>query len=327
MFVVFDLDGTIADISHRVHHVRDGKRDWDAFFAECVDDVPNAPVVAALQAHRTAGHRVEIWSARSDIVRAETEAWLSDAGIPPWFLTHMRAAGDNTPDTVLKRHWLMQLHESKRPTLVYDDRQRVVDMWRAEGVACFQVVANWEADAKVISPTCYPLLTLMVGPSGAGKSTWASGLPGYISSDELRREFTGSIQDQSRNEDVFTALHRIAKARLESGLPVTIDATNLRRRDRLACVALAPAESGVRYVVIDRPIHDKRRDGGWRNNVVINGKTLIEVHHERFQSGLRDIMAGDGLPNVFVLDQRQTYSTMTARELSDGLDKMIGVAA
>lgn len=47
MKVIFDLDGTIADINHRTHFVRGGNKDWESFFAGCVADVPNAPVVAA----------------------------------------------------------------------------------------------------------------------------------------------------------------------------------------------------------------------------------------------------------------------------------------
>ncbi|RJG46527.1 AAA family ATPase [Mesorhizobium sp. DCY119] len=303
MFVIFDLDGTIADIGHRVHHVRGGKKDWAAFFRECVFDRGVSHVIETFHAHLRAGHKVRIWSARSDVVRAETENWLSDMGIDPCYLQHMRAAGDSTPDAVLKRYWLSQEHG--RPDLVYDDRQRVVDMWRAEGIPCFQVVANWEDEGRIIPPVHDgSLLTLMVGPSGAGKTKYAKGLPGYISSDDLRAEYTGNFQDQSRNEDVFTALHRIAKARLDSGLSVCIDATNLRRRDRLACVSLAPVGSAISYVVVDRPLADKKATAGWRNEVLIGDKTLVEVHHERMQSALRDILAGDGLPNVSVVDMR-----------------------
>lgn len=302
MFVIFDLDGTLADIGHRVHFVRGTRKpDWDSFFAACGDDLPVPHVVGAFKAHLAAGHKVRIWSARSDVVRRETEDWLSDNGIDPCYLQHMRAVGDNTPDAVLKKYWLSQ--EAERPDVIYDDRQRVVDMWRAEGIPCFQVVADWET-ARNIAPVKETLLTIMVGPSGAGKTSISDHRAGYISSDALRSEYCGNIEDQSRNDDVFEALHRIAKARLDCGLPVTIDATNLRRRDRLACAALAPAGTRVKYMVVDRPLAEKVRDGSWRNEIMIGEKSLIEVHHERMQSVLKDVMRGDGLPHVDVVDMR-----------------------
>ena len=317
MFVVFDLDGTLADIGHRVHHVRGGNRNYDAFFAECINDQPNQPVVAALNAHWDAGHRVEIWSARSDKVRAETIEWLVAQKIDPNLLVNMRPAGDSTRDVELKRSWLHALHPDERPTMVYDDRQSVVDMWRAEGLACFQVIADWETEsAQIIPPTQDPLLTIMVGPSGGGKSSWIATErrpEEVVSSDSLRLLYTGSEGDQSRNEDVFTALHRLARARLECGLPVTIDATNLRRKDRLACVALAPEGVGVRYVVVNRPMALKVRDAGRRAGVVMaDGRSLIEAHEQRFQSQLRDILRGDGLPHVTVVDARQDYVAQVA---------------
>lgn len=309
MFIVFDLDGTLADCRHRVHHVRDGNRNWDAFFAECVNDPPIATTFAALGAHDWAGHQVEIWSARSDVVASETRAWLSRHGINPDLLTHMRSSGDTQPDVDLKRKWLLARHPDERPNIVYDDRQRVVDMWRDEGITCFQVAADWETDTRTITPICDPLLTIMVGPSGGGKSTWARAntpaLDSIISSDMLRISYTGYVEDQSRNDDVFHAVHKLAKARLDCGLPVTIDATNLRRKDRLACVALAPAGVGVRYVVCNRPMAEKVRDAGWRAGVLMNnGDTLLEAHEQRFKSQLQDILAGDDLPQVTVLDAR-----------------------
>lgn len=304
MFVVFDLDGTLADIRHRRHHL--DRKDWSAFFAACVDDLPNEPVIEAMAAHVNAGHRVEIWSGRSDVVRLETEDWLLRQGIDHTLLTHMRPAGDYTPDVDLKRSWLHALHPDGRPDAVYDDRGRVVDMWRSEGVACFQVAPDWE-QPRVVPPICDPLLTIMVGPSCGGKSTWVyHHVPReeIVSSDHLRVQYTGSVEDQSRNDDVFASLHRLARARLESGLPVTIDATNLRRKDRLACVALAPAGVGVRYVVVNRPMADKVRDAGWRAGVMVKGVPLLDAHEQRFQSQLKDILAGDGLPNVTVVDVR-----------------------
>lgn len=37
---LFDIDGTIADISHRIHHIKGETKDWRSFFAACDGDLP-----------------------------------------------------------------------------------------------------------------------------------------------------------------------------------------------------------------------------------------------------------------------------------------------
>ena len=46
------------------------------------------------------------------------------------------------PDDELKQHWLDTLFPDDKKNgilCVFDDRQKVVDMWRRNGVTCFQV--------------------------------------------------------------------------------------------------------------------------------------------------------------------------------------------
>ncbi len=155
------------------------------------------------------------------------------------------------------------------------------------------------------------ILTLMVGPSGAGKTTWLLGAAAremgirprhVLSSDETREDLCGDFRDQSKNGLVFAAVNAQARVRLAHGLPTVIDATHLRRHDRLASVELARG-GPIRYIVVDRPVEDKRRDAGWRADLPID---LIAKHDQTFQSQLADILAGDYLPNVTVHDVRQT---------------------
>src|SRR5690554_5803596 len=63
MFIVFDLDGTLALNEHRQHYVERpvGEKDWRGFFAACDKDVPNTPVIRTLLAFDAIGDRVEIW--------------------------------------------------------------------------------------------------------------------------------------------------------------------------------------------------------------------------------------------------------------------------
>lgn len=150
---IFDLDGTLALIEHRRHFVEGAKKDWPAFFAACVDDKPNVPVINTLKALRKSGAEIWIWSGRSDEVAAQTEEWLYRHGClkscmflhwepfsPPESF-RMRKAGDHQPDVKLKAQWLSEVDppEYARLTAVFDDRQSVVDMWRSLGIPCFQV--------------------------------------------------------------------------------------------------------------------------------------------------------------------------------------------
>lgn len=77
---IFDLDGTLALIDHRRHFVEGPDKDWRSFFAACVDDAPNMPVIRTLQALRRSGAEVWIWSGRSDEVKAQTVKWLQHHG-------------------------------------------------------------------------------------------------------------------------------------------------------------------------------------------------------------------------------------------------------
>jgi hypothetical protein len=151
---IFDLDGTLALIEHRRHFVEGPKKNWPAFFAACVDDEPNMPVIRTLHALRQAGAEIWIWSGRSDEVRSQTVEWLCKYNcfgwpantLPAWPFGaperfRMRKAGDHQMDVTLKRGWLAEIEppEYARLTAVFDDRASVVQMWRDAGVPCFQV--------------------------------------------------------------------------------------------------------------------------------------------------------------------------------------------
>lgn len=152
---IFDLDGTLALIDHRRHFVECPKsqQDWKAFYATCVRDQPNLPVLRIMESLRRFAD-VWIFSGRSDEVREQTIDWLSmttgfawsdfDSAAGHQDILTMRQAGDYTPDDVLKRQWLdgMLAEDRARLVAVFDDRDRVVKMWRDAGVTCLQVAAG-----------------------------------------------------------------------------------------------------------------------------------------------------------------------------------------
>lgn len=123
------------------------RKDWDAFHAACVDDTPIVPVVKTFcTLWSNVSVDIWVWSGRSDAVEAQTRSWLVKHVVPlSWTVApsrlKMRPAGDYMPDDKLKESWLHAMSPEDRARLVavFDDRQRVVDMWRRNGVQCFQV--------------------------------------------------------------------------------------------------------------------------------------------------------------------------------------------
>lgn len=136
MLIIFDLDGTLADDSHRHHYLDGEKRDWDSYFAACSFDTPIQPIVKVLSALRVhyMGCRVEIWTGRSDKYLVPTEVWLERHKIT-YSSLRMRPEGDYRPDTQLKGDWLAECGKD-RPALVFDDRTRSVAWWREQGIMC-----------------------------------------------------------------------------------------------------------------------------------------------------------------------------------------------
>lgn len=145
--IIFDLDGTLANQDHRVHHIEKKPKDWDTYYEECDKDKPVQHVIDMFHNLKD-DYEIKIWTGRSDHVRRKTENWLEDKGISIGFNyweLRMREAGDHTPDYILKRKWYEEFVAAylalnlKVNAIVFEDRARVVKMWRDLGVTCFQV--------------------------------------------------------------------------------------------------------------------------------------------------------------------------------------------
>lgn len=140
------------------------------------------------------------------------------------------------------------------------------------------------------------MLTLLIGPVAAGKSTFAAAnYPAHhiISSNKLREEWNFDPLDHRDNEKLFYYIQELAILRLACGMGVVVDATNLRKRDRLKFYT----GCRTKYIVFDRPLEDKIRDRGWRS------EELVKKYHARFQGALPDILAGDDY--AIVEDRRE----------------------
>lgn len=142
--VVFDIDGTLANSEHRLHHITSDAyhQNWEAFYEAMGDDQPIMPMINLLLTFFFRDWTIVLCTGRPEKYRGLTEKWLERHGIIVDLLM-MRTDGDHRDDNVIKREMLTGLRASgMEPYIVIEDRQRVVEMWRAEGITCLQCAAG-----------------------------------------------------------------------------------------------------------------------------------------------------------------------------------------
>lgn len=147
--VLVDIDGTIADCTHRLHHITGEHKDWDKFFNECDKDTPIEEMLQLIRVLLNSHYDCYFVTGRSEICRSETRGWLS-YNID--FITRqgkyaisvdkllMRREGDRRPDYIIKKELVEEAGiKLEDIAFVLEDRQSVVDMWRDNGVRVLQV--------------------------------------------------------------------------------------------------------------------------------------------------------------------------------------------
>lgn len=131
--VIFDIDGTMA-------HMQD-RSPYD--YSKVSTDTPDDHLHEILHQYRQAGYYVLFVSGRPSSCRMETIKWLQEhlnLAYGDDFLLFMRAHDDKRDDSVVKYEIFdKQIRPYYNVRCVYDDRNRVVEMWRSIGLKTFQV--------------------------------------------------------------------------------------------------------------------------------------------------------------------------------------------
>ncbi len=165
--VIVDMDGTLADCNHRrrpkekncqvckgsgkMEGMRrwvcpncEGKghitgTDWKFFYTpELIEKDPPFPIVVEWVRELYDHYIVLIVSGRgADIAAEGTVNWLAKNEVP-YDHIFMRNGGDHRDDVDVKQDILNMLPKD-RIAFTIDDRNRVVDMWRRNGLTCYQV--------------------------------------------------------------------------------------------------------------------------------------------------------------------------------------------
>ena len=144
MLAVFDIDGVVADVRHRLHHLEKWHA-WDDFF----DDAHADPLLAEgarLVADLSREHEIVWLTGRPEWLRNVTSTWLAVNGLPGDEL-HMRSWGDYRPARRYKLSVLRDLAPRGVAALV-DDDDEVVQAALAEGFPA--VLAEWVPRERVL---------------------------------------------------------------------------------------------------------------------------------------------------------------------------------
>lgn len=138
--LICDIDGTIADLAHRRVYVITRPKNRKAFEAGIPDDKPIQHIIDTVESFYDMGWTIIMCSGRGNQQRDATTEWLHKHDVTYDDL-YMRAEKDYRPDDIVKGELLDQILADgyNKPSLVLDDRDRVVAMWRKRGIPCVQV--------------------------------------------------------------------------------------------------------------------------------------------------------------------------------------------
>lgn len=137
--IVFDIDGTLADIEHRRGYVASKPKNFKAFNAAIPLDTPHEEIVFLAKTFYEQGNKVILCSGRGEESRDVTVVQMKDFGVR-FDKLFMRSEKDYRADNIVKVELLAQIREQfGEPYLWFDDRKQVVDAIRAEGVRVLQV--------------------------------------------------------------------------------------------------------------------------------------------------------------------------------------------
>jgi trehalose-6-phosphatase len=135
--VFVDLDGTLADGTHRLHHIHPKKtRNWDLFYEKVLEDAPHQDIIDMVNI-LVANYTVILLTGRREETRKDTEQWLRHFSVRYHGLI-MRPEGNKTDDHIWKPEVLRQfgLHNI---AFVMEDRNRIVKTLREMGLRVLHV--------------------------------------------------------------------------------------------------------------------------------------------------------------------------------------------
>ena len=135
--ILCDIDGTIANNDHRQHFL-EGKKDWEGFFSELINDEPIFPIINKVIEEHEAGKDIIFLTGRPERYRQSTALWLSkyfnfDIKIL------MRKDADKRSKLITKKEIFDKYIKTKEVDGVFENDKDLLRMWEDMGLNVYFV--------------------------------------------------------------------------------------------------------------------------------------------------------------------------------------------
>ncbi len=159
--VIFDIDGTLADVREIKHHLTGDVVDYDLYHKLAQDAPPVEPIVIAAVSMVALGLSPLIVTARKAKYMDDTVIFLRRNNIP-FDMIFMRQDDDDRTDVDLKRDILKRIRSMDYDVkLAYDDNPEIIDLWVSEGIPAvfvpnrgFDYVAGRPSNFNLVCKHC-----------------------------------------------------------------------------------------------------------------------------------------------------------------------------
>lgn len=139
--LIFDVDGTLADVSPILHHLLDHD-DPIAYHTKSLDVAAHEEIARIARMEYLWGNHVIVVTARKERWRAITAAWLARHQIHHHAL-FMRGDGDNRSDYEVKKDILTAISKHWNVTAAWDDNPHIITLWQEHGIQTTKV-GDWD---------------------------------------------------------------------------------------------------------------------------------------------------------------------------------------
>ena len=133
--IISDVDGTISDRRHRLHHLEQ-KKDWESFFLALINDPPIQKTLNQIENLLPKYDALIFVTGRPEKYRSLTNKWIKTNTNFINYNLLMRENKDYRQDVIIKKEMLCKIKKEYETDIVFEDQDEIAAMWTQEGLNC-----------------------------------------------------------------------------------------------------------------------------------------------------------------------------------------------